>query len=394
MSLNQEIIAREEITTSGFYPKRECAISRGQGCYLYDADGREYLDMAAGHGVAMLGHGNREIATTMAAQAANLITLPETFYNQQRAQLSERLLEILSVNMNRLYYCNSGTESVEAALKIARLATGRKEVVATMRGFHGRTLGALSATWEPKYRKPFEPLIDGFTHIPYNNSEKLRDAVSQSTAAVIIELVQGEGGVRPAAAEFVATAREVCSQHGALLIVDEVQTGFGRTGKWFASHHYGLEPDLICMGKGIAAGMPMGAVAISAIIPSLPKGAHGSTFGGNPLVCAVALKNLEILEKEGLIKNSASMGEKLKNAITGLQHPAVREIRGLGLMLGIELKFRVTPVLKTLMERGVIALPAGNTVLRLLPPLIIDNYQIKTAVEQISTALDQLLEKS
>lgn len=390
MNSSSEIIASESATTSGFYPKRECAIVSGKGAILMDADGREYLDLASGHGVALLGHGNEEIADTMRQQAASLITLPETFYNRQRAQLSEKLLEILPGNINRLYYCNSGTESVEAALKIARLSTGRHQVVATVRGFHGRTMGALSATWEPKYRKPFEPLLHGFSHTPYNNIEKLEEAVTPETAALIIELVQGEGGVRPADQEFVKSARKICDQRGALLIIDEVQTGFGRTGRWFASEHFNLQPDLICLGKGLAAGLPMGAVAISHSLPEMGKGTHGSTFGGNPLACAVALKNIEILQRQDLINRSEVLGAELLAALSQLEHPAVREVRGLGLMIGLELKYRVTPLLKNLMERGIIALPAGSTVLRLLPPLIISSKELNTAVLTIKETLDEL----
>ncbi len=287
----------------------------------------------------------------------------------------------------RVFLCNSGTEAVEAALKFARISTGRSGVVAAMRGFHGRTMGALSATWEKKYREPFEPLVPGFTHTPYNNLPALIGAVNNTTAAVILEVVQGEGGVNPAQAEYLAGAQAVCREQGALLIIDEVQTGFGRTGKMFAFQHHNLQPDLVCLAKSIGGGLPMGAVLISESVGKLPPQVHGSTFGGNPLACAAALAVLEVFETEHLVERSAELGAWFLGKLQEIQSPLVREVRGVGLMCGIELRQKVTPYLQALMAKGVLALPAGLTVMRFLPPLVIE----KEALAQVIQAVGEVL---
>jgi len=277
---------------------------------------------------------------------------------------------------------------VEAALKFARLATGRKGIVATMRGFHGRTMGALSATWEPKYREPFQPLIPGFTHIPYDNLEAAEKAIGPETAAVIVEAVQGEGGVRPASPGYLSGLRRLCDERGALLILDEIQTGLGRTGRWFACQHTGVVPDLMALAKGLAGGVPMGAVLIGPRVGTLPPMSHGSTFGGNPLACAAALATLDVLEKEKLPEQAAEKGEYLLGRLRRIEADKVREVRGIGLMIGVELRERVTPYLMALMRLGVLALPAGPTVLRLLPPLVIsydEMDRLTAAVEHVLT---------
>ncbi len=281
------IIDVENQHTSGLYTKRPVAIVRGKGAHLWDANGKEYIDCVGGQGAANVGHANPAVAAAIAAQAQTLITCPEMFYNDRRALLEQRLCEISG--FPRVFLCNSGTESVEAALKFARITTGRSQFVACMRGFHGRTMGALSATWEKKYREPFEPLVPGFQHIPFNRPEVLDAAITEETAAFIVEIVQGEGGVNPASTEFLMKAEQLCRERGALFIVDEVQTGFGRTGKMFAHQHHPIHPDLICLAKSIAGGIPMGAVLIGERVPELPPQVHGSTFGGNPLACAAAL---------------------------------------------------------------------------------------------------------
>jgi acetylornithine/LysW-gamma-L-lysine aminotransferase len=301
-----------------------------------------------------------------------------------------RLSACLPDGLNRIFLCNSGTEAVEGAIKFARLSTGRPGIIATMRGFHGRTLGALSATWEKKYREPFEPLMPAFSHVPFDNLERLEEAVGEDTAAVLVEIVQGEGGVRPGSPEYFQGLRQLCNERGALLIIDEVQTGFGRTGRWFAVEHAGIIPDLMCLGKAMAGGVPMGAVAIGPAVIELPSGVHGSTFGGNPLACAASIAALEAYESEGLVQRSAEVGAYLLNRLQALESPMIREVRGLGLLVGIELKTRVTPVLQDLMGRGVMALPAGPTVLRLLPPLVITREQIDVVVDAIAVTLDQV----
>ena len=380
------IIAVEQQHTSGLYPKRPVAMVRGAGVYLYDAEGRAYLDCVGGQGAANLGHCHPTVVAAVQAQAATLLSCPEIFHNDVRAAYLTALAAVLPFAA-RMFLCNSGAEAVEAGLKFARLLTGRPKIIAAKRGFHGRTFGALSATWEPKYREPFEPLVPAFAHVAYGDVAALAEAVDAQTAAVLLEPVQGEGGVRPAPAGYLAAARQICDEHGALLLVDEIQTGFGRTGRLFAIEHEGVTPDLLLLAKSIAAGLPMGAVAIHERHGPLPGGAHGSTFGGNPLLCAAALAALHVYQAEGLPQQAAEKGAWLMGRLRELQLPAVREVRGLGLLVGLELKTRVQPTLQALLERGVIALPAGPTVLRLLPPLII-TY---TELEQVVAAIEAVL---
>ena len=259
-----------------------------------------------------------------------------------------------------------------------------------MRGFHGRTIGSLAATHNKKYREPFAALTPTFTHVPYNNVDKLASAVNDQTAAVIIELVQGEGGVRAAKQDFVTAARKICDDNGAKLIIDEVQTGFGRTGKMFACEHFDAKPDLLALGKAIAGGVPMGAIGIGGSVGQLKPGLHGSTFGGNPLACAAALANLEILHDEDLIANSATAGAYFIDRLRQIESSEIREVRGIGLMIGVEMKSRVAPILGKMMEAGFLVLNAGPTVVRFLPPLNVTTKQIDAVVECFSNCVQQI----
>jgi predicted acetylornithine/succinylornithine family transaminase/N-acetyl-ornithine/N-acetyl-lysine deacetylase len=363
---------------------------RGQGALLWDDAGREYIDCAAGHGVANLGHGRPEIAAAISEQALRLVTCPEIVYNDTRARLLERLAKLLPMEQARIFLCNSGTEAVEGAIKFARLASGRTGIVATLRGFHGRSMGALSATWEPHYREPFAPLVPGFTHMRYNNLAAASEAINENTAAVLVELVQGEGGVHPATREYISGLAQLCHERGALLIVDEIQTGFGRTGRLFSSQLYGVEPDILCLAKSLGGGIPMGAIALGRRVQEsgrISKGAHGTTFGGNPVACAAALATLDILEREDLAGRAAELGEYALQRLRAIQSPLIREVRGLGLLLGIELSTKVQPYLEQLGERGILALPAGPRVLRLLPPLVITREQLEYVLDVVEEVL-------
>lgn len=381
-----EIIELEASHTSGVYAKQPIAFVKGQGALLWDADGNQYIDCAAGHGVANLGHANPQVAAAVAEQATQLVTLFETYPNDKRALLMEKLTS-LAPGMERVFFCNSGTESIEAALKFARLSTGRGEIIATMRGFHGRTLGALSATWNKTYREPFLPLLPGFSHIPYNNSDALAQAVNEKTAAVILEPVQGEGGVYPAAEGYLEAVLELCHAHGALLIIDEVQSGFCRTGKMFAYQHSHITPDLLCCAKSLAGGIPIGAVLIGKRVQNLTPGTHGSTFGGNPLACAAALASLDVMLKENLAQQAAEKGAYLMKKLQAIPPTQIREVRGKGLMVGIELKQKAAPYLKALQEKHILALNAGMTVIRLLPPLVISYAQLDEVAQALSEVL-------
>jgi len=290
-------------------------------------------------------------------------------------------------DLQRVFLCNSGAEAIEAAIKFARLSTGRTGIVAAMRGFHGRTMGALSATWTGEYRKPFEPLVPDFSHVPYNDAGALERAVGDGTAAVLLEAVQGEGGVHPAAPEFLAAAQDWCLERGALLILDEVQTGYGRTGRLFAAEHYGVTPDLLCVAKSMAGGLPMGGCLIGPRVQNLRPLVHGTTFGGNPLACAAALATLDIMERDCLPERAARLGAHLLEELRRIESPAIRQVRGLGLLVGVELKSKVSPVLQQLQARGVLALPAGSTVLRLLPPLVIEEDDLDRVIDAVREVL-------
>ena len=368
------------------YPKRDITVVRGEGALLWDENGKEYIDCAAGIGVASVGHANADVAQAIAAQASRLITCPGIFYNDVRSQLLERLVGLAPAGLERAFLCNSGSEAIEGALKCARHSTGRTGIVAAMRGYHGRTMGALSATFRKEYREPFQPLPGGFSFSAFNNIEKLKAAVDENTAAVVLEPVQGEGGIRPGNAEFFEAARAICDEAGALLIVDEIQTGFCRTGSFFASEQLGIQPDIMCVAKAMAGGVPMGAFLVNDKIKPL-RGLHGSTFGGNPLACAAALAAIDYMVREELADRAAARGARFVEQLGAGDVARIRDIRQLGLMIGIEMKERVQPFLVALMERGVLALPAGPTVLRLLPPLVISEAQVDTVAAAVREVL-------
>mgnify|MGYP005849174903 CR=1 FL=1 len=391
VAMQESLAAVEERLAGGTTQRRGDAVFvRGEGCVLWDADGRRYLDLTAAQGVAMLGHSHPALSAAIAEQAHTLIACPNFLYNDTRARFLAKLAEVLPDRLHHVFLANSGAEAIDGGLKFARLTTGRTGIVAAMRSFHGRTVGAVSLTWEPKYRKPFEPLLE-VTHVPYNNLEKLATAVDDSTAVVVLEPVQGEGGVHVGQAEFLHGAQELCRARGALLMVDEIQTGFGRTGAWFGGDHYGLEPDIVCMAKGLGGGFPMGALAYTdQVQAALYVGAHGTTFGGNPLACAAGLAAITAYQREGLIARAAAMGElflrRLREEVGG--RTIVREIRGLGLMIGIELREKSGRYIKALMDDyGVLALPAGSNVIRFLPPLIVSETEIEEGVAALAAVL-------
>ena len=368
------------------YPKRDVVLVRGQGAILFDENNNEYIDCAAGIGVANIGHCHPTVVAALQAQVGELMVVPNTLYNDKRSLLLEKLVSVSPASITRAFLCNSGTEAVEAALKFARVSTGRTEYVTAMRGFHGRTMGAVSATFTKKYRDPFAPLIPGFSYVPLNKIEKLDTAVTEKTAAVMLELVQGEGGVNLADPEYISAVRKLCDERGAMLIIDEIQTGFCRTGKFFACEHHDLQPDMMTIAKAVAGGVPMGATLLSNKI-NVEPGMHGTTFGGNPIACAAALATISVLENEDLARRATDMGDYFEQKLMSVDLPQVRSIRRQGLMIGLELKGKSQPVLEALMHRGVIALPAGATVLRLLPPLVIEKEQLDQVVDHLQALL-------
>ncbi len=382
-------IGREDAHTSGLYMKRPVVIARGDGATLYDEEGRAYIDCVSGQGMASLGHGNRAVADAIAEQARTLASCTELFYNDRRAELYDVLAKILPPELDRYFLCNSGAEAVEGALKFARMATKRPRIVATMRGFHGKTMGALAATWGPEYREALggDGLFPGSAHVPFNKTDALDAAITRGTAAFIVELVQGEGGVRPASREFIAEAARLCRERGAMLVIDEVQTGFCRTGTMFALEQYGVVPDLLCLAKAIAGGVPMGAIAFSRAIGDLPRRSHSTTFGGNPLACAAAIAAIGEMRRLGLAGAARERGAQLIAGLAAIQSDRIREVRGLGLLVGIELKENSGPAIKALQDEGVLTLGAGPTVVRYLPPLVITAEQVDNVIAATAKVL-------
>lgn len=368
------------------YAKRDLVLVRGKGARVWDSDGKEYIDCIAGHGIANIGHCNDQVVAAIEQQARRLLSCSVTIYNDTRARFLEKLFSITPKNLKRAFLCNSGTEAIEGAIKFARFTTGKKEFITAMRGFHGRTMGALSATFNPEYRKEFEPLVPGFKYVPFNNFEKLKEAVTENTAGVILEIVQGEGGIHVGSRDYFTQVRQLCDEKNLLLIIDEVQTGFCRTGKMFACNYFDLDPDILCLAKSIAGGVPMGAIVCSEKIRP-PVGKHGSTFGGNPLACAAGIAAIDFMVTTGLAEQAREKGEAFVGRLKQQNFANVREMRHLGLMVGIELKEKAQPYLVKLMERGVLAMPAGATVLRFLPPLTISNEELAIVADQVSAVL-------
>ncbi len=393
--MDEGLKAWEDRHGSGGVTRRPVVVVRGEGARLWDDQGREYLDLGGAHGWAALGHSHPDVTRAIREQAGTLVMHTESSYNDQRAAWFAELGTVLRAHfpstargdLTRIQPCNSGAEANEAAIKLARYATGRTDFVAAFHGFHGRTLGALSATADPRYRQPFEPLVPGFRHVALNDVTALEGAVTDATAGIILEVVQGEGGVRLATREFLEAARAVCDARGALLIVDEIQTGLGRTGRWFACEHHQLQPDIVTLGKPLGGGIPMAAAVWRERLGAFAPGLHGSTFGGNPLACAASRAVLRALQEQRLPERAAQLGATLLERLRAAPLPAVREVRGLGLMVGIELRQKVTPVLKALMGRGVWALPAGEHVLRLLPPLVIPDEDLMRATDVVLEVL-------
>lgn len=368
------------------YPKRDLVLIRGAGARVWDNTGREFIDCVAGHGVANVGHCNEQVVAAVSEQAQRLLSCSGVFYNDTKARLLEKLVRITPASVTKAFLCNSGTEAIEAAIKFARFSTKKSEFVCAMRGFHGRTMGALSATFTREYRDPFTPIVEGFQYAPFNNFAKFREKVNENTAGILLEVVQGEGGVNVGQAEFFSQIQDLCSQRGVLLIVDEVQTGFCRTGKMFACEHFDLAPDILCLAKAMAGGVPMGAALCSERVAA-PVGKHGSTFGGNPLACAASLATVDYMVANQLHEQARDKGAYFVDRLARHELPKVREIRQLGLMIGVELKEKGQPYLMGLMERGVLALPAGATVVRFLPPLTISYEEI----DQVTDALVAVL---
>lgn len=386
--LVQDVIASlEQRYQVPLYTKRDIALVRGEGAYLFDADGRRYLDAMSNYGVAALGHADAEFAAALSDQLLRLTTCHQSFYNDVRAAALAAIMQVSPEGLTKTFLTNSGAEAIETGIKFARATTRRAKFVAARRGYHGRTLGALSATADPKYREPFEPLPMQVEHIPFNNIDALEAAISEETAAVILEPIQGEAGIFPGDEAWLQAARAITSRHGALLMIDEVQTGF-RTGAPFAITASGVTPDILCTAKALANGFPVGLTLVTeSVSEKIPGGAHGTTFGANPLACRAIVATLHAFQERDLYNQSARIGDNLIAGIRSLNSPKIRDVRGRGLMIGVEMKERVTPTIRSMQEHGVLVLPASPVVFRLLPPLIWQEEQVDEFVRVLGEVL-------
>ncbi|MEM0351125.1 MAG: aspartate aminotransferase family protein [Archaeoglobaceae archaeon] len=366
------------------YKRMGVVFERGEGCYLYDVNGKKYLDLVAGIACVSIGHSHPEFIERVCEQLKKLVHVSNLFYTIPQIILAEKLRKI--TKMDRFFFCNSGTEAMEASLKFARKATGKKKFVAFKNAFHGRTMGSLSITYKEKFRKAFEPLVQPVEFANFNDITDLERKVDSETSAVILELIQGEAGVFPAEREFVKVIFELKEKYGFLVIFDEVQTGFGRTGKWFAKEHYGFEPDIMAMAKAMGSGFPIGCAAMKEeVAEKLEKGDHGSTFGGNPLACTASIATIEIIEKYKLVENAERMGEYFMKKLRDLSD----DVRGKGLMIGVGIK-NAEEVVRKALEKGLILNATSDDNIRIVPPLIIKKEEIDFAVEKIAEIVQKL----
>jgi acetylornithine/LysW-gamma-L-lysine aminotransferase len=389
---DKEIIGAENKLMANVFAKRPVVITRGKGATVWDINGKEYLDCTSSYGVALFGHSHPKIVEAICRQAERLISCHAGYYNDVRTEFLRKLVGLAPKGLNKAFLSNSGAESVECAIKLARKFSGKPEIIAMMGAFHGKTMGALSATWDKKYREPFLPLVPEFKHVAPDNLEKMQEAITDRTAAVLVEPIRGEGGVRVPPDGFLQGLREICDEKRVLLIFDEVQTGIGRTGKLFACEHWGIIPDVMCLAKPVAGGLPIGVtIAKENVMSSFKLGDHSTTFSGSPLVCAAGCAAIDVLLEEKLPERAASLGRYFKGRLEVLQtrHHIVKEVRGLGLMIGVELRFDVLNVLLKAQDQGVLILDAGKNVLRFLPPLVIEKSQIDTAVSVLDAVLGE-----
>lgn len=378
------------------YRRLPVAFVEGQGMRLWDAEGKEYLDFVAGIAVDVLGHCHPHHVRAIQQQATKLIHVSNLYQIPQQAELGRALLGVMGIPDGKVFFCNSGAEAAEGAIKLARKAArairGREayEIIVADHGFHGRTMGALSATMVPRYHEGFEPLVPGFVSVPPNDLGAVERAITPRTAAVFMEPIQGEGGINPTDDDYLRGLRRVCDERGLWLILDEVQTGFGRTGRWFAYQHAGITPDIVTLAKGMGGGLPIGAfVGRAQLAEVLQPGTHGSTFAGGPLVCAAALAVLRTIQEEDLVDRAADMGAYLLGKLRDLAnaHAVITEIRGRGLMVAIELSVPSEPVVAACLERGLLVNNVQPKAIRLVPPLIVERGDIDEAIRILGTAL-------
>lgn len=382
--------AIQQASVVNTYVNRGLTFVKGEGAYLTDDTDARYLDLMSNYGVNVFGYNHPTITQALTEQLTKLTTLHGSFTNDARAAASEALVHRCGDAYAQVYWSNSGAEAIEAALKFAVLASGKKRFIVCDHGYHGKTLGALSATAGEKYKQPFAPLLWEFVQIPFNDPIALEQALNDQTAAFIVEPIQGEGGIYTPAPNYLARCKELCAARGALLIIDEIQTGVGRTGSFLASQAWNVSGDIICLGKGLAGGIPVGATVVSEPIgKAIPKHIHTSTFGGNPLACAGVIATLSLLT-EAALSRVHEVGAHFKQALSTLRSDLITDIRGEGLMIGIAVKDKRNQLMKLLQERHILVIPAGEDVIRLLPPFVITDEDIAHATQAFQTALDSV----
>ena len=380
----------EDQYLGNLYQRFPVTIEKGLGSHVWDTDNNEYIDCMGGYGVALVGHRNERVVNAIKSQIEKVITVHSSFYNKTREEFLQTLIGIAPAGLSQVHLNNSGAESVEAGIKFARKFTGRKGMVAMKGSYHGKSMGALSLTFSPKYRESFKPLVEKVTFSPYGDIDALQTAVDKDTAFVILEPIQGESGIHVPPDGFLQDVRKICDENGSLLVFDEIQSGLGRTGRMWASEHWETTPDIMCLAKGIAGGVPMGVTLVKPdILSVMKKGEHSSTFGGNPLACAAGTATLQALTQDGLVENAKNMGEKFLHGLNDLKsrHKIIREIRGKGLMIGVELKFEVKDILMEGIKKGLLLLYSGRNILRLLPPLVISDEDVTKSLQILDVLL-------
>ena len=380
----------EDEFMGNLYQRFPVTVEKGFGSHVWDVDGKEYIDCMGGYGVAIVGHRNERVVNALKSQLEKIITVHSSLYNRTREEFLKTLIGVAPHGLTQVHLNNSGAEAVEAAIKFARKFTGKKGMVAMNGSYHGKSMGALSLTFNPKYRKMFQPLVEKTSFAKFGDIESLRETVDDDTGFVILEPIQGESGIHVAPDGFLQEVRKLCDDKGILLVFDEIQCGLGRTGRMWASEHWNTTPDIMCIAKGIAGGVPMGATLVKPeILAVMGKGEHSSTFGGNPLSCAAGTATLQALTQDGLIENAEKMGQRLREGLEHLKekHKIIREIRGKGLMIGVELKFQVKDIILDGIKNGVLILYSGRNILRFLPPLVISEDDITKVLETLDILL-------
>ena len=386
----------EDQFMGNLYQRFPVTIEKGVGAHVWDADGKEYIDCMGGYGVALVGHKNERVNNAIKEQIDKIITVHSSLYNKTREEFLTTLIGLAPKGLTQVHLNNSGAEAIEAAMKFARKFTGKKGMVAMKGSYHGKSFGALSLTFNPKYRKAFAPLVEKVSFASYGDIESLRSVVDEDTAFVILEPIQGESGIIVAPEGFLQDVRKLCDEKGIVLIFDEIQAGLGRTGRLWACDHWNTAPDILCLAKGIAGGVPMGATLVRPdILASISKGEHSSTFGGNPISCAAGTAALKAITEDELIENSEKMGKLFREGLEELKekHQMIREIRGKGLMIGIEMKFEVKDILFGLIKKGVLMLYSGRNILRILPPLVISEDDVTKVLHALDLVLTEEEEK-